>query len=106
MNNKNKIGKFILDNNTYVIFLALFFICCVISDKFFSVLNLRNIVLQQSASILVAVGMLMVILTGGIDLSVGSVMAVGSSLTAILCTKFQIPWGAAIMVALIFGLLM
>lgn len=106
MNNKNKIGKFILDNNTYVIFLALFFICCVISDKFFSVLNLRNIVLQQSASILVAVGMLMVILTGGIDLSVGSVMAVGSSLTAILCTKFQIPWGAAIMVALIFGLFM
>ena len=103
MNKKNKAGKFLLNNNTYVIFLALFIVCCLISDKFFSVLNLRNIVLQQSASILVAVGMLMVILTGGIDLSVGSVMAVGSSLTAILASKYGVPWGMAIVVALLFG---
>ncbi len=106
MNKKNKAGKFLLNNNTYVIFLALFIVCCLISDKFFSVLNLRNIVLQQSASILVAVGMLMVILTGGIDLSVGSVMAVGSSLTAILASKYGVPWGMAIVVALLFGLML
>ena len=106
MNKKNKAGKILLNNNTYVIFLALFIVCCLISDKFFSVLNLRNIVLQQSASILVAVGMLMVILTGGIDLSVGSVMAVGSSLTAILASKYGVPWGMAIVVALLFGLML
>ena len=106
MNKKNKAGKFLLNNNTYVIFLALFIVCCLISDKFFSVLNLRNIVLQQSASILVAVGMLVVILTGGIDLSVGSVMAVGSSLTAILASKYGVPWGMAIVVALLFGLML
>lgn len=105
MKNKRKVSRFLLDNNTYIIFLALFLVCCLISDKFFSYLNLRNILLQQTAPILVAVGMLMVILTGGIDLSVGSVMAFGSSLTAVLTTKYEIPWGLSILIALVVGLI-
>lgn len=104
MKNERKVSRFLLDNNTYIIFLALFVICCLISDKFFSYLNLRNILLQQTAPILVAVGMLLVILTGGIDLSVGSVMAFGSSLTAVLTTKFEIPWMLSILIALAVGL--
>lgn len=106
MKKENKVIRFLLDNNTYLIFLALFFICCLMSDKFFSYLNLRNILLQQSGPVLVAIGMLMVILTGGIDLSVGSVMAVGSSLTAVLMRDAGIPWGMAIMIALLCGLVM
>ena len=103
MKKENKAGRFLLDNNTYIIFLALFLICCFISDKFFSYLNLRNILLQQTEPILVAIGMLMVILTGGIDLSVGSVMALGSSLTAVLATRFGIPWILAILISLVVG---
>ncbi|GFI09766.1 ribose import permease protein RbsC [Lachnospiraceae bacterium] len=103
MKKDHKAVRFLLDNNTYIIFFALFLICCLISDKFFSYLNLRNILLQQAGPILVALGMLMVILTGGIDLSVGSVMAVGSSLTAVLMTSFGIPWILAILIALAAG---
>lgn len=103
MKKDNKVGRFLLDNNTYIIFLALFIICCLISDKFFSYLNLRNILLQQTAPILVAIGMLMVILTGGIDLSVGSVMALGSSLTAVLAARYGVPWVLAIFISLIVG---
>ena len=103
MKKDHKAARFLLDNNTYIIFFALFLICCLISDKFFSYLNLRNILLQQAGPILVALGMLMVILTGGIDLSVGSVMAVGSSLTAVLMTSFGIPWILAILIALAAG---
>jgi galactofuranose transport system permease protein len=44
--------------------------------------NFWNILLQVSTTVLVAVGMTMVIATGGIDLSVGSVMAVASALAA------------------------
>ena len=94
MKKENKTVRFLLDNNTYIIFLALFLICCLMSDKFFSYLNLRNILLQQAGPILVAIGMLMVILTGGIDLSVGSVMAVGSSLAAVIMRDAGIPWGS------------
>ena len=96
----------LLDNNTYIIFLALFIICCLLSDKFFSYLNLRNILLQQVSPILVALGMLMVILTGGIDLSVGSVMALGSSLTAVLSTQMGIDWRVAILITLAAGIVM
>ncbi|NLW64755.1 MAG: ABC transporter permease [Clostridiales bacterium] len=100
---KNKITHFLLKNNTYVVFLILFLICCLASDKFFSFLNLRNILLQQCAPVLVSVGMLMVILTGGIDLSVGSVMAVGSSLTAVLMVNNGFSWPLACLVSLLVG---
>lgn len=102
----NKVVRFLLDNNTYFIFMALFIICCLLSDKFFSYLNLRNILLQQAGPILVAIGMLMAILTGGIDLAVGSVMAVGSSLAAVLMANYNIPWGLSIAAALVVGLVL
>src|SRR5215208_5945911 len=46
--------------------------------------NLWNILLQVSTTVLVAVGMTLVIATGGVDLSVGSILAVASSV-AMLC---------------------
>lgn len=106
MKKENRTVRFLLDNNTYIIFLALFLICCLMSDKFFSYLNLRNILLQQAGPILVAIGMLMVILTGGIDLSVGSVMAVGSSLAAVMMRDAGIPWGLSILIAVLCGLIL
>lgn len=106
MKKENKTVRFLLDNNTYIIFLALFLICCLMSDKFFSYLNLRNILLQQAGPILVAIGMLMVILTGGIDLSVGSVMAVGSSLATVMMRDAGIPWGLSILIAVLCGLIL
>jgi ribose/xylose/arabinose/galactoside ABC-type transport system permease subunit len=46
--------------------------------------NLWNVLLQVSTVVLVAIGMTLVVATGGIDLSVGSVMAVGGAIGAIL----------------------
>lgn len=105
-NGMKRISRFLLKNNTYIVFLILFVVCSLASDKFLTFLNLRNILLQQCAPILVSVGMLMVILTGGIDLSVGSVMAVGSSLTAVLMVNSGYSWPAAALVALLVGAVM
>ena len=102
----NPFTHFLLENNTYLVFLILFAVCCAISDKFFSALNLRNILLQQCAPILVSLGMLMVVLTGGIDLSVGSVMAVGSSLTAVPMTSYGLHWALAALISVAAGCLM
>jgi ribose transport system permease protein len=52
------------------------------SDSFLSVNNLSNVGRQVSINALIAVGMTFVILTGGIDLSVGSVMALSGTLAA------------------------
>jgi ribose/xylose/arabinose/galactoside ABC-type transport system permease subunit len=59
--------------------------------------NFRNILLQVSPTVLVAVGMTLVIATGGIDLSVGSVMAIASALAA---TNLERGVGVAMLIAL------
>jgi simple sugar transport system permease protein/ribose transport system permease protein len=56
----------------------------VATPNFASASNLWNMLLQVSTTVLVAVGMTLVIATGGVDLSVGSVMAVASALAATL----------------------
>ncbi|WP_084193628.1 ABC transporter permease subunit [Salimicrobium flavidum] len=52
------------------------------SDNFFTLDNILNLLRQISINALIAFGMTFVILTGGIDLSVGSMLAFGSALTA------------------------
>ena len=54
----------------------------IFTTNFFDPNNFRNILLQVSPTVLVAVGMTFVIATGGIDLSVGAVMAIASAVAA------------------------
>jgi galactofuranose transport system permease protein len=55
----------------------------IFTPNFFDPNNFRNILLQVSPTVLVAVGMTFVIATGGIDLSVGSIMAIASATAAV-----------------------
>lgn len=58
-----------------------------LTPNFFDSNNFRNILLQVSPTVLVAVGMTFVIATGGIDLSVGSMMAIASATAAVLLNQ-------------------
>ncbi|HKG11826.1 MAG TPA: ABC transporter permease [Pyrinomonadaceae bacterium] len=69
----------------------------VFTPNFLDVNNFRNILLQVSPTVLVAVGMTVVISTGGIDLSVGSVMAIASAVAA---TSLDYGAGVAVLLAL------
>jgi ribose transport system permease protein len=65
--------------------IALFLLCIVfalLSDKFFTVANGLNVMRQISVNICISVGMTLIILTAGIDLSVGSVLALCGAITA------------------------
>src|SRR5688572_13792335 len=55
----------------------------IFTPNFASVGNFWNVLFQLSVTLLVAVGMTLVIATGGIDLSVGSVMAVSAAVAAV-----------------------
>lgn len=99
------IKNFLIQNNTYIIFLGLVIICAVLSGTFLTVMNIRNIALQQAGPICVVLGMLFVILTGGIDLSVGSVMALGSATAAYLIVSKDMNFVAAIFLTLVVGLI-
>jgi ribose/xylose/arabinose/galactoside ABC-type transport system permease subunit len=72
----------------------------VFTPNFASASNLWNVLLQVSTTTLVAVGMTLVIATGGIDLSVGSVMAVASAVGASLLGRGA---GAAVAGGLLAG---
>lgn len=65
------------------IFVAAFALLSVLANNFFSVNNLLNILRQAAPNLIVAVGMTLVITTAGIDLSVGSGLAVIAVLSAI-----------------------
>jgi ribose transport system permease protein len=54
----------------------------LLSDRFFTLLNGRNILLQISVNLCISIGMTLVILTGGIDLSVGAVLAFAGAFAA------------------------
>lgn len=85
------------------VFIAFIVICAVISvmsPDFFSVANLRNVVLQASINAVLAVGLTFVIITGGIDLSVGSILAFAG-----IVLGFSLHGHIPLLPALLIGLL-
>lgn len=74
------------------------------SDNFFSMNNIMNVLRQVSVVGILAVGMTFVILTGGIDLSVGAVMALVGTLAAGLMVNTGLPAALALGIGLLTGL--
>lgn len=54
----------------------------LLSDKFLTFANQRNILLQISVNLCLSIGMTLIILTGGIDLSVGAILALAGAVAA------------------------
>ncbi|WP_424466224.1 multiple monosaccharide ABC transporter permease [Pseudoclavibacter helvolus] len=65
--------------------------------------NINNLIQQNAYVLILAVGMIIVIIAGHIDLSVGSVVAVVGALTAIAITQWGMPWFAAVLIGLAAG---
>ena len=68
-------------------------------------LNLTNLILQNGFILVLAVGMVLVIITGNIDLSVGSVVAIIGALAGVLIINLNMPVWLAVIIALIGGAL-
>jgi len=73
-----------------VALIVLSIIIAILSPDFLKVGNLMNIARQSAINSLIAVGMLLAILTAGIDLSVGSILALSTVVTAILIKNLGI----------------
>lgn len=74
----------------YKSLIGLLILCIVISlvtPRFLTVPNILNVFTQVSVNAIIAVGMCFVILTGGIDLSVGSTLAIAGAIAASLAQK-------------------
>jgi ribose transport system permease protein len=111
-----RMGRFVLDSPLALPLAGLIFVSILMgfaSDNFFSLSNILNVLRQVSIVAILAVGMTFVILTGGIDLSVGALMALAGTLAAGMMMHFGLPgWGGlmvgiaiAVMLGLFNGLL-
>lgn len=104
LKNKN-ISSIIGEYGAFIALAALFIILSAVSAEFRQPTNLLNLLRQASFNGLIAVGMTCVILSDGIDLSVGSTFA----LSAVVCAELLImgiPAGLAIIIALVVGTLL
>lgn len=106
--NQFSLVSFLVQYNTFIMLAVLVVVSSFLSEHFLTAQNTFNLLRQLVPLFLVSIGMLLVILTGGIDLSVGSVAAIGGMVVAmampampfegvlalILCVLFAISIGA------------
>ncbi len=67
--------------------------------------NVSNIVVQNSYILILAIGMVIVIIAGHIDLSVGSVVAFSGAIAGVITVRHNMPWWAGVIGALLVGVI-
>ena len=97
---KKNIQQVFTRYGVFIAFFLLISVLAIISPPFLKPSNIINILRQTSVIGIIAVGMTLVIVTGGIDLSVGSLLA----LSAVIATSFAHPGEYPLFVPLILGL--
>lgn len=86
--NTRKVMRFVAEYGIFVALAGLFcFLSITQSDIFLTERNLTNVLRQNSYTVILAAGMTLVILTAGIDLSVGAVVALSGVLCADMLVK-------------------
>ena len=100
--NKKNVGSILGEYGAFIALALLVVVLSVIEPSFRAPSNLMNLLRQASFNGLIAFGMTLVILSDGIDLSVGSVFA----LSAIICAELLVsgmPAVLAVLIALVVG---
>jgi ribose transport system permease protein len=97
--------RFVLKNTSIILFVLLFIIFGILSPRFFTMKNFENILTSASYIGILATGMTFVLLTGGIDLSVGANMYVSGAVMAVLINTYNLPLPVAILGCLLVGFL-
>ncbi|WP_062519565.1 multiple monosaccharide ABC transporter permease [Demequina silvatica] len=88
----------------YIAFVAIVALFAILTEgTSLSPANVTNLVLQYSYILILAIGMVMVIIAGHIDLSVGSVVAVTGAVSAVLVIRNDMPWWVGVLAALACG---
>ncbi len=100
MNKEHILKKYLSQYGLYFAFALLVIVMAVLSPAFLKPTNIINILRQTSINGIIAIGMTLVILTGGIDLSVGSILA----LSAVIATSYAHPGEHNLIIPLSIGL--
>jgi len=94
----------LLDSVSLVLFVLVLLVFGVLAPQFLTATNLSNIIVQSASTGVVAIGMTFVLLTAGVDLSVGAIMFVGAAVAGKLIQAGW-PLPAALFAILLSGLI-
>jgi putative multiple sugar transport system permease protein len=90
----------------YVAFALIVVLFAVLTDgALLQPQNISNIIVQNSYVLILAIGMILVIIGGHIDLSVGSTVALTGAICAVLTVQWGLPWPVAVLLTLLAGAL-
>lgn len=100
----NSVKKYFKENLGISIgFICLCVVVAIMNSRFLSTANILNVARQLFSNCNLALGMCMVILSGGIDLSVGAIMALAGTITAGTIASGALPIPVAILLGLAIG---
>jgi ribose transport system permease protein len=99
----SKAMPLLIKYNIYVMLLLLVTASAVLSEHFLTLQNIYNLLRQLAPLALVSIGMLLVILTGGIDLSVGSIAAIGGMVIAMLMPALAFEGATALLACVLIA---
>lgn len=102
MKEQRKLTQFLIEQRSLIALFILIVIVSFLNPHFFSLDNLLNILRQTSVNAIIAIGMTFVILIAGIDLSVGSVLALTGAVAATL-VGLDFPLWIVVPIVLILG---
>lgn len=100
----NGIGNWMLNNGALVGLIALIIVLAIATPAFLTFDNIVNVGVQAAAIAIIAFGMTFVIVTGGIDLSVGAVAALGGMVSAFMWAEAGLPGWITLLIGLLVGL--
>ena len=87
--NKKNVMLFVSKQGVLIALFSLWVVMAFVSPYFLKMKNILNLMLQITTPAILGVGMTLVIMTGGIDLSVGSVVAMSGALLAVIYKHFE-----------------
>ena len=100
--------KFQIDMKQYGMLIALiviFLLFYILSEgRNATAMNINNLVMQNGYVVILAVGMLLCVLTGNIDLGVGSTVALTGAICAILVVDYGVPIPVAFLIVILVGI--
>jgi ribose/xylose/arabinose/galactoside ABC-type transport system permease subunit len=103
--NRANTVQLLLNNSTIILFIVVFVIFGLSSPRFLQLDSIVNIIKQASFTGIIAIGMTFVLLTAGIDLSVGSNMYLSSVIAGLLMRQVGLDVLPALLVAIVVGTL-
>ena len=104
--NGRRISFNVRESGIYVAFLLIVALFSFLTDgALLEPQNISNIIVQNSYILILAIGMILIIIAGHIDLSAGSVVAVSGAIAAVLMVNHGMAWPLALLITLACGAL-